>query len=375
MAVLKLTWPKVMAWRLRRQHLDDRAKPKQALDVAARVCGLHAQLMASAELALAARIDKLPADVVSRALWEDRTLVKTWAMRGTLHLLPAQEHAMWMAACSQRKSWEKPVWLRSFGVTPEELDELIDAVGEALAGQVLTREELADQVTVLTGSPAQGERIRGSWGAYLKPAAFLGRICFGPSKGQNVCFTRPDTWIAGWERYDPEAAVLDVVRRYLAVYGPCTHDDLARWWGWSRAKTRQAIRHLGDEAVEVDVGGTIHWMLAGDVADARSATRSTSVRLVPAFDQYVVASPRGQTAILADEVKARVHRPQGWISPVLLVGGRMEGVWRHERTADRLVVEITPFDQPPPRVRRAAEAEAERLAAFTGADLELRWSS
>jgi DNA glycosylase AlkZ-like len=59
---------------------------------------------------------------------------------------------------------------------------------------------------------------------------------------------------------------------------------------------------------------------------------------------------------------------------VLLVGGRMEGVWRQEPTGRRLAVTIEPFTGPlPARARRAAEAEAERLAAWSGRQLELRW--
>jgi Winged helix DNA-binding domain len=73
--------------------------------------------------------------------------------------------------------------------------------------------------------------------------------------------------------------------------------------------------------------------------------------------------------------KARVYRPQGWLSAVLLVGGRMDGIWRQETKGRRLLVTIEPFAGPPPAwARRAAKAEAERLAAFTGAQLELRWA-
>jgi hypothetical protein len=73
--------------------------------------------------------------------------------------------------------------------------------------------------------------------------------------------------------------------------------------------------------------------------------------------------------------KARVYRPQGWLSPVLLVGGRMDGVWRQETKGRRVQVTIAPFAGPPPTwVRRAAEAEAERLAAWSGGQLELRWA-
>ncbi len=87
-----------LAWRTQRQHLAARAPRDDALDVVRDVSGLHAQLTSSAELSLWARMDGLGRDAVSRALWDDRTLVKTWAMRGTLHLMPADELGLWVGA-------------------------------------------------------------------------------------------------------------------------------------------------------------------------------------------------------------------------------------------------------------------------------------
>lgn len=84
-----------MAWRSRRHHLDRRAPREELLAVASRIGGLHAQLMSSAELTLWARVEGLKAEDVASALWQQRTLFKTWAMRGTRHLLPTSEYGLW----------------------------------------------------------------------------------------------------------------------------------------------------------------------------------------------------------------------------------------------------------------------------------------
>jgi hypothetical protein len=99
------------------------------------------------------------------------------------------------------------------------------------------------------------------------------------------------------------------------------------------------------------------------------------VRLLPAFDQYVVTATLQAEHLMPGPFKARIYRPQGWLSAVLLVGGRMDGVWRQEAKGRRLLVTIEPFTPPPTWVRRAAEAEAERLAAGPGGQLELRWGA
>jgi hypothetical protein len=373
--VERCSWAQVMAWRLRRHQLDERAPATAMLEVTARIAGLHAQVMSSAELTLWARLDGLGRDAVQRALWEQRTLVKTWAMRGTLHLLPAAELPMWQAARSTTRLWEKGVWLRAFGVTQKELKRLLDAVGEALDGRTLTREELAAEVARLTGSNKLGDKLRESWGALLKPAAALGRLCFAPNDGQQVRFTRPDTWLGGWTEHDPDEALLEVFRRFLAASGPVTREDVTRWWGIpSAAQVQKRIERLGEEVTVVDVDGTRAYLLAADAKGLAGATPSRSVRLLSAFDQYVVTATKQADHLTPGPFKQRIYRPQGWLSPVLLVGGRMDGTWRQEAKGRRLHVTIEPFTKLPAWARRAAEGEAERLADWNGAGLELAWA-
>jgi hypothetical protein len=384
-AAAGLGWGQVMAWRAARHHLAERAPAAARLEVVAGICGLHAQVMSSAELTLAARVEGLGRDDVGRALWQERSLVKTWAMRGTLHLLPAAELPLWTAALSTRRNWETGAWQRAFA-SAEELERLNDAVAQALDGRLLTREELATRVGELTGSKELGDKLRESWGALLKPAAALGLLCFAPGQGQQVRFTRPDRWLGGWADHDPDQAMAEVTRRFLAASGPVTREDFARWWGIpSPARGRRLLEALGDEVARVEVEGTPAYALAADLPGLTQAGRGGqagagaagpgTVRLLPAFDQYVVTATLQAEHLMPGPFRDRVYRPQGWLSPVLLVGGRMDGTWRQETRGRRLLVTIEPFTGPPPTwARRAAEAEAERLAAFAGAELELRWA-
>ena len=359
-----------LAWRVGRQHLASRAPRRTALDVVSDICGLHAQLTASAELTLWARVDGLKGDAVTRWLWKDRKLVRTWAQRGTLHLLRADELGLWVGAQSALKPRHHVgSWLRRWGLTREQADAMLDAIPAALDGRQLTREELAAEVARLTGVKGLDDKLKGGFGDLLKPAAFRGDLCFAPSDGQRVRFARPDQWLGPWTPVDADEATLEVTRRYLTRYGPADREDLARWFGiTSPAQAGRWLKALGDEAVEFD--GKV--MLASDAGAA--AEPDCTVRLLPAFDQYVVGAPRGDDDVVPAEHRARVYRPQGWLSPVLLVDGRITGVWSHERAGDRLVVEIEPFARLPRAVRTGAEAEAEALAGFLGSKLELRLS-
>src|SRR5262249_20395739 len=146
----------------------------------------------------------------------------------------AKELPLWHAALSQNPRYLRPVaWKKNFGITLDELDRLSEAVGEALADRVLTREELALEVGKRSGSAAFAAKLAlSSWGTVLKPAVCTGRLCFGPSLGRRVRFTHPASWVdSARHSHDPVAAMKEVTRRFLSAYGPATDHDLARWWG------------------------------------------------------------------------------------------------------------------------------------------------
>ncbi len=374
--VAGLTWQAVLAWRVRRQRLAERAPRAVALDVVRDIAGLHAQLTSSAELTLWARVAGLERGAVERALWEDRTLVKTWAMRGTLHLLRADELALWVAAQGALKPRHHvPSWLRHHGLEREEAEAMLEAIPAALDGRELTREQLADEVARVSGVEGLDGKLRGGFGDLLKPAAFRGDLCFAPNDGRNVRFARPNQWLGPQPAIDRDEAMRAVARRYLSVYGPGTRETFARWFGiTSAAQAGKWLAMLGDDAVEVEVEGKRALMLAADVEEAAAAEPEGVVRLLPAFDHYVVAAPRDADAVLAAAERGRVYRPQGWLSPVLLVDGRIAGVWSHERRGPAVAVEVEPFKAVEPWVKAGVEAEANALAAFIGGELQLTWA-
>lgn len=365
----RLTWEQVRAFRVRRQHLEARAPASDMLQVASRIGGLHAQLMSSAELTLWARVDGLPRAAVRDALWRDRTLVKTWAMRGTLHLLPSSEYPLWQAALSNYRHYLRPAWLRYFGTTLRDHERLAEAIGEALRGEPLTRAQLSAEVQRRTRSRKLAKLVLFGWGTLLKPAAYQGRLCFAPSAGQNVRFVHPAAWLRTSGSYDARRALLEMARRFLAAHGPASREDLRRYWHVSVAEARKLFEAAGAEPV--DVAGEARWMLAADVREAERLPAAKGVRLLPAFDQYVIGASAHAERLMPGPFRARIYRQQGWISPVLLVGGTMAGVWRAERKGKALAVRIEPFGKLSRATLRAAADEAEKLAHFFAAPLTL----
>jgi len=363
---MEISWTQALAWRMRRHYLIDRASPKDLVKVVDRLRGLHAQVMSSVDLALWARIDGLGRDAVADALWRRRTLVKMWAMRATLHVLPAADLGTWVAGLG---IWKPGVW-------PLKNPEAIPAagyIGKALRGKILTRAELAAAMSRL-GAPARMvEGMLGSWSSALRQASFAGWLCFAPSDGPEARFTHPATWLRkAPPRPDNDEAFNVLTARYLGTYGPANALDLGpRWWGINQGAAKQRLAALGDAATQVNIEGGRFWMLASDVRELAATRPVEVVRLLPAFDQWVVCASRRVPAMLDAKYRQRIYRLQGWVSPALLVNGRMVGVWKHEQKGRTLSVAVEPFDRLPRWTRAHIGAEAERLAAFLGGDLKL----
>jgi hypothetical protein len=126
--VIEVSWAQALAWRMRRHELDP-AGTLPLTDVVRRLSGVQAQVASSAELAIRVRSEAVAAGDVGRAL-AGGELIKTWAMRGTLHLLTPEEGGAFLSLMAAGRSWERPSWQRYFGMTPARMERLRGIVRE-----------------------------------------------------------------------------------------------------------------------------------------------------------------------------------------------------------------------------------------------------
>ncbi len=370
--MIETTWAKLAALRLQRQHLERRAPHTTMLDVVRDHVAVQAQVIGSAELAIHARVERMTRDDVRNALWRDRTLVKTWAMRGTLHLVASDELPELVAALGTRINWLRPLWLRYFEVTREEMLALQDGIGEVLTDTPMTRAVLGDALAKRLGNEAFADRVTSSWGTFLKPAASRGFLCFGPEDGRNVTFVDPREWL-GRDMPEPsEDAIGAVIERQLQAFPGCSRGELARWWGvQGGAPLRKPIASLGDRVVEVVAEGTKVLVRGGDVAELANIDPSATVRLLPGFDPYTLSVQKEAEPLLPLARRPLVSRTAGWISQVVIVGGAVAATWTHEVRKGRLAIQVAPWRRLTRAERKAIDDDAARIGTFLAAEPEV----
>jgi len=265
--------------------------------------------------------------------------------------------------------WERPSWQRYFGMTPRHWDLLRGTVREALDGKVLTREELVAAVVGRRGLGHIGEELRSGWGTLLKPLAWQGDLCFGPSRGNRATFTRPDAASSRWAGVpEPDEAAPVAMVAYLGAYGPATFDAFGTWLagGWfGKRQLRTWFTMLGNRLAEVELDGERAFVLVEDLDELVAARPTTAVRLLPGFDQYVLGPTTADGHVLPPARRAAVSKQAGWISPVVVAGGVVCGTWELDRDQLRAAW----FREAGRVPRQSLDAEVARLSSILDRDV------
>jgi hypothetical protein len=336
-----------------------------------RVVGVQAQETAAAALAVRARTVGLSEDDVTKAHEEARSVVRTWLMRGTLHLAATEDISWLLPLVGPRLAAAGAARRRRLGLDEHATERGLALLQACLADGPLPRSALVEQLR-RAGLPAEGQAPF----HLLQQAALLGLVCYGPRIGGQPAFVL----LADWIDYRPtpvgDAALAELARRYLTGYGPAAPEDLAAWSGLPRTLARQAWSLLSGRMEQFREGGRVLWALPPPSeygirpTEQRGAASFSSVRLLGRYDAYLLGY--SDRALLVDRKHARLLNAGGGIvKPAVLVAGRVEGVWGYEGSSRQRALRVRPFGPLSAQVFGRLRDETADIARFLGRPLEL----
>jgi Winged helix DNA-binding domain len=344
--------------RLHNQHIAGATSEKPG-DVVAWLGAVQAQDYLGALWAVGLRMRSAVEADVEQAL-ADRTIIRTWPMRGTLHFVAAAD-VRWMLELLTPRVVANNAQrlLREFGLDESAFARSKDLVARALqGGKRLTRNAVYEVLEAGDVSTASQRGLH-----ILGRLAQDGVICFGAREGKQQTFALLDEWAPKARRMARDEALAEIAKRYFTSHGPATLQDFAWWSGLTAADAAAALEMAKRSLAQETINGQTYW-LAPSTSAAKDS--SSTAYLLPAYDEYTVAY-KDRSAVLDMEYAKLPNYGHGIFNPTIVVGGQVVGTWKRALKKDSLAISPSPFAKLNRAETRAVAEAANRYGKFLGA--------
>jgi hypothetical protein len=332
-------------------------RPATAADAVRRLLCVQGQDLPGALTSVALRTAQRSRAAVEAAL-DAGEVVRSWPMRGTLHLVAAEDLHWLLALLAPRALAASAGRRAALGLTAADHATAAEAVGAALTGGRRCRRRELLAVLAAAGLDVSGQRGPHLLGHLCQ----TGVLCLGPREGAEQAFVLLGEWVPAPRHLDRAEALAELARRFAAGHGPVTAADLARWAGLPLTDARAALAAVRAELAAVEVDGR-EYLLAPDVRDLLPGhrTEATGLFLLPGFDEFVLGYADRSCAVPPEFADRVVPGGNGVFRPTVVHRGRVVGTWRWAGRGDRRTAVATPFTTFPGEVAAAVPAAAADL--------------
>jgi uncharacterized protein YcaQ len=366
-----ITPDELQAVTLDRHFLLSAPLPEQTTEAIGQICGLNAQSARAPYLSLWSRMDGFRREILTEALYEEKTLIKTWLMRGTVHIVPTADFPVYQRALRRSlcDGWETSLKKQTLIAIPRTWSKLLDAIMNSLGEGPLVKKDLAARVKGLMRSYTEREQKR-LVGWALRLLSYRGLVCHDRPTGpwyhfKDNRFAPVSLWLEQnhVEAVDEDEARHDLLLKYLGGYGPATIRDFAYWAGFKMPEARQVLESARKRLCRISLkdGKAELWVRAEEADYLKDREPKQPVCFLPEFDPLVMGH-KDKSRIMDEDARKRVFLRLATVAPTLLVEGRVAGTWDYSFPTGAL--DIKPFKAFSAETRKAVEPLARRLREF-----------
>jgi hypothetical protein len=344
-----------------RVSLEERARAGQ---VVRSMLAMQAQDLPGARWSIGLRGHGLTDRDVGAA-FDAGDIVRSWPMRGTLHVVAAEDIG-WMLELMAPRVIDSTASRRAeLGITPGDLGRARDVAIESLRGG-----HALDRGALLAAIAEGGVKVDGQRAYHLLGyLAQTGTLVLGPINGKQQAFVLLEEWVLEPRRLERDGALGELAGRYFRSHGPATERDLARWSGLPLRDVRRGMALCADRLARLDVGGSTYH-LAPEVLEAASAAPRESavpdVRLLPGFDEYLLGYGDRSAALAPEHAQAVVPGSNGMFQPTIVIDGEVVGTWRRTTRTRGAVIDLSAFDPLSDAAREGLARAVQAYAVFLG---------
>ncbi|MEU4213219.1 winged helix DNA-binding domain-containing protein [Streptomyces sp. NPDC026206] len=339
------------------QALAGGAREGSAEAVVRRVFGIQAQDATAADLGIRVRGRDITAQAIRTAYEKERSIVRNWYMRGTLHTIPSNDARWVLQLLSPRILAATNRRYQQLGLDDDLRQRADHLIRHALAAHgPLTRAELTEHLTTL-GIPPDGQAPF----HLIRHAALTGILCHGPQRAGEATYVLLNDWLptTGRFRWEGDSALAELARRYLAAHAPATLEDFAAWSGMPITWARTAWKMLAEYGAINEYGAST--MLAGRVKELLGASDTPDVRMLPAYDNYLIGYRTREVSVPALH-QARVWPGGGLIRPTVIADGLAIATWT--RGSGARSIKVDAFGPVLPQIQREVGVEKDAVVRF-----------
>jgi len=326
-------------------------RPRSAKDpaeIARLSAGVQDQDQHAGRLHFRARHRTLTGAEVDRARTEERSLLRCWVMRKTVHLIASEDAAWLLPLYAERFEADARRRLGQLGVDTRTQNCGLKLVEKALADEgPLTREQLKERLVERNVVLDAGQSLH-----MVHLLTATGAACFGPDSGRRICLIRTEDWLGKQPPHDREQALGELARRYFTAFGPATEDDFAYWSGLRVGEVRAGLGRVASELAEIELDGARAWQ----PKRRPRLPPAGQLRLLPRFDTYLLGY-RSRAHALSREREREINAGGGIIHAAIVQDGRVIGAWGWRLGAGRMEIELRPFERLSGDQRREIDTE------------------
>jgi uncharacterized protein YcaQ len=342
-------------------------RPTSARDPAAiarAIGGAQAQDVYAGPQQFRSRSRSLTAEDIRRARVEERSLLRTWVMRMTVHLIPTEDAAWWLPLFEPDIARWQRRRLGELGMSESSVEKALKEIGRALAEEgPMTRTDARERVA------RAGIELSTQTGMHIVGLAVTsGVACLGPDRGKQACLVRREDWLGNTRHVDHDKALAELARVYVRAFAPATDRDFAYWSGLGLREVRSGLEAISRETDEVRVAEETMVVPRNGLP---RLPRIGQVRMLGNFDTYLLGWKDRTFSVTGEHALHVKAGGGGWIRPVIVEDGIVVGGWRCARKGGRLEISLNLPKAERKRLGAAVDAEIADIARFEGTEARI----
>ncbi len=355
--IVLLAKDNLASYRLANQQISC-ARSKNAGEVVAALGAVQAQDYTNALWAIGLRLPDATESSVELAISE-RKIIRTWAMRGTLHFIAAEDIRWTLDLLGPGTIASSARRFQRLELDENVLSRSRKVFIRALQGnRQLTR---AAMMGLLEGAGISTTQQRGY--QVLWRLAQEGLICFAAREGKQQSFALLEEWAPSGIHLQRDVALGELARRYFKGHGPATVQDFIWWTGLPTSDAKMALSSVRSELSEHVIGGVSYWMLP---QEPQTGSAEGTAYLLPGFDEYLLGYKDRSAVLEPRHSRKIVPGGNGMFLPMLVVNGRVAGTWKRVLKRSEVTFTFMPFEPLKNEEQRAIATAGQHYRRFLG---------